>query len=104
MDLFIYPSLEKDTSPLALLSAISSGLPVAVSNIKSLKEITNLCPVVDAFDPDDRENMLSLMEKYEDESIRAVNGRKNREAGEAYFDISTHSEKMMNIFIRIVSG
>ena len=104
MDLFVYPSVEKDTSPLSLMSAISSGLPVAMQNIDSLKEITDFCPAVDVFDSGDRENLFSLMEKYEDESIRAVNGRKNREAGEVYFDISTHSEKMMNIFIRIVSG
>ena len=104
MDLFLYPSIEKDTSPLALLSAISSGLPVAVTNIKSLKEITDLCPDLDVFDPDDRGKLFSLMEKYVDKSIRDVNGRKNREAGKMYFDIVIHSEKMMNIFNLTLSG
>jgi glycosyltransferase involved in cell wall biosynthesis len=104
MDIFIYPSLEKDTSPLALLSAISSGLPVAVTNIKSLKEITDLCLALDVFDLDDRGNLFSLMEKYVDKGIRDVNGRKNREAGKMYFDIATHSEKMMNIFNLTISG
>jgi glycosyltransferase involved in cell wall biosynthesis len=104
MDIFIYPSLEKDTSPLALLSAISSGLPVAVTNIKSLKEITDLCPALDVFDSDDRRNLFSLMEKYVDKSIRDVNGRKNREAGKMYFDIATHSDKMMKILNLNLSG
>jgi len=104
MDIFIYPSLEKDTSPLALLSAISSGLPVVVTNIKSLKEITDLCPALDVFDSDDRENLFSLVEKYVDKDIRDVNGRKNREAGKMYFDIVTHSEKMINIFNLTISG
>ena len=104
MDFFIYPSLEKDTSPLALLSAISSGLPVAVTDIKSLKEITDLCPVVDAFDSGDVGNLFSLMEKYVDKDIRDVNGRKNRETGKMYFDIATHSDKMMNIFNLTLSG
>ena len=104
IDFFIYPSLEKDTSPLALLSAISSGLPVAVTDIKSLKEITDLCPALDVFDSDDRRNLFSLMEKYVDKGIRDVNGRKNREAGKMYFDIATHSDKMMNIFNLTISG
>jgi glycosyltransferase involved in cell wall biosynthesis len=104
MDIFIYPSLEKDTSPLALLSAISSGLPVAVTNIKSLKEITDLCPALDVFDSDDRRNLFSLMEKYVDKGIRDVNGRKNREAGKMYFDIATHSDKMMKILNLNLSG
>jgi len=97
IDFFIYPSLEKDTSPLALLSAISSGLPVAVTNIKSLKEITDLCPALDVFDSGDRGNLFSLMEKYVDKGIRDVNGSKNREAGKMYFDIATHSDKIMKI-------
>ena len=104
IDFFIYPSLEKDTSPLVLLSAISSGLPVAVTNIKSLKEITDLCPALDVFDSDDRGNLFSLMKKYVDKGIRDVNGRKNREVGKMYFDIATHSEKMMNIFSLTISG
>ena len=103
MDLFIYPSLEKDTSPLALLSAISSGLPVAVTNIKSLKEITYLCPVVDAFDSGDKENLFSLMEKYVDKGIRDVNGRKNREAGKRNFGISFHSKNMLKCINTVLS-
>ena len=51
MDLFIYPSLEKDTSPLALLSALSSGLPVAISSIESLKEIIGNFSRIPIFNP-----------------------------------------------------
>ena len=51
MDLFVYPSLEKDTSPLALLSALSSGLPVASSSIKSLQEIIDKVPSILLFNP-----------------------------------------------------
>jgi len=104
MDLFVYPSVEKDTSPLSLMSAISSGLPVAMQNIDSLKEITDFCPAVDVFDLGNKENLFSLLNKYVDKGIRDVNGRKNREAGKMYFDIATHSEKMMNIFNLTLSG
>jgi glycosyltransferase involved in cell wall biosynthesis len=102
MDFFVFPSKEKDTSPLALLSAISAGLPVAISNIGSLIEIIELCPFVDVFEHRNWEELVSLMEKYENEEIRKVNGIKNREAGKQYFDISSHSEKMLSIFKKLL--
>ena len=39
LDFFIYSPIEKDTSPLALISALASGLPVSFSDIDSLKEM-----------------------------------------------------------------
>jgi len=104
MDIFIYPSLEKDTSPLALLSAISAGLPAIVSNITSLEEVVELCSAVDVFDLTNRDELLSLIAKYEDEDIRIKNGKKNRETGKMYFDIATHSDKMMKILNLNLSG
>jgi glycosyltransferase involved in cell wall biosynthesis len=104
MDIFIYPSLEKDTSPLALLSAISAGLPAIVSDIKCLEEVIDLCSAVDVFDLRNWEELLSLIVKYEDENFRIKNGKKNWEAGKMYFDIGIHSKKMMNIFDLTLSG
>jgi glycosyltransferase involved in cell wall biosynthesis len=95
MDLFIYPSVEKDTSPLALLSALSAGLPIGVSNIPSLSEITNLCPAVDIFNPKSMEEIILLMKKYEDPKLRRKRGEINRKSGVNYFDISNHSLNMV---------
>ena len=95
MDLFVYPSLEKDTSPLALLSALSAGLPVGVSNIYSLSEITNLCPAVDIFNPKSLEEIILLLKKYEDPKLRRKCGEINRKSGVNYFDISNHSLNMV---------
>ena len=95
MDLFVHPSLEKDTSPLALLSALSAGLPVGVSNISSLSEITNLCPAVDIFNPKSLEEIILLMKKYEDPKLRKKRGEINRKSGVNYFDISNHSLNMV---------
>jgi len=103
MDLFIYPSLEKDTSPLALLSAISSGLPVIVSDIKCLEEIIELCSAVDVFDLRNRVGLLSLMAKYEDKDIRDENGNKNRVAGMNNFDISFHTKNILKCFNTVLS-
>jgi glycosyltransferase involved in cell wall biosynthesis len=39
MDLFAYPALEKDTSPLSLLSAMACGLPVVAFDIPGVHEV-----------------------------------------------------------------
>ena len=97
MDLFLYPSLEKDTSPLALISAISSGLPVGVSNINSLTEIVDKCNNIDTFNPKKLDEMSALMKKYENDEIRKKIGLLNREAGKNNFDISIHGQKFQQI-------
>jgi glycosyltransferase involved in cell wall biosynthesis len=97
MDLFLYPSLEKDTSPLALLSAISSGLPIGVSNINSMIEIVDKCDDIDIFNPKNLDEMSTLMKKYENDEIRKKSGMLNRDAGIKYFDISIHGQKFQQI-------
>ena len=103
MDIFIYPSLEKDTSPLALLSAISAGLPAIVSNIKCLEEVIELCSAVDVFDLGNSEELLSLIVKYEDGDIRIKNGKKNWEAGKRNFGISFHTANMLKCLNTVLS-
>lgn len=49
LDLFVYPSVEKDTAPLALLSALMSGKPVLMSDISSLDEIRLMIPEIETF-------------------------------------------------------
>ena len=98
IDLFIYPSLEKDTSPLALLSAISSGLPVAISLIESLEELVKNNNAIDRFDPKDTKSFLSIFKKYEDRELRLKKGIKNRLYGKKYFDIASHTKSMKEVF------
>lgn len=98
MDLFIYPSLEKDTSPLSLLSAISSGLPVAISSIESLEELVKNNNAIDRFDPRDTNSLLSIFKKYEDKELRLKKGIKNRSYGKKYFDIACHTKNMKEVF------
>ena len=97
MDLFLYPSIEKDTSPLALISAISSGLPIGVSNINSLTEVVDKCNDIDIFNPKNLDEINALMKKYENEEIRKKVGILNREAGKNNFDISIHGQQMQRI-------
>ena len=97
MDLFLYPSMNKDTSPLSLLSAISSGLPVGMSNIKSLSEIMDVCPGIDVFNPNNLNEIVNIMDKYKNVDSRDKNGKLNQVSGKNHFDISIHGKKMEQI-------
>ena len=97
MDLFLYPSMNKDTSPLSLLSAISSGLPVGMSNIASLSEITDVCPGIDVFNPNNLNEIVNIMDKYKNVDSRDKNGKLNQVSGKNHFDISIHGKKMEQI-------
>ena len=98
MDFFVYPSIEKDTSPLALLSALCSGLPVAMSQIDSLKDVVSNCPSIDLFNVDDNDNLVRLMEKYENPILRNKNGIKNKKYAKYNFNISNHTKHITKIF------
>ena len=93
MDLFIYPSLEKDTSPLALLSALSAALPVAISQINSLDDVVSHCPSIDLFHLEDNGTLVRLMQKYENLELRVQKGMKNQEFAASNFDILIHTQK-----------
>ena len=101
MDLFIYPSLEKDTSPLALLSALSAGLPVAMAQIDSLEDVASHCPSIDLFHISDNEYLVNLMKKYEDPILRDKKGNKNKNYANRYFDIATHTQQITKILTKI---
>jgi len=101
IDLFIYPSLEKDTSPLALISALSAGLPVAMTQIDSLKDVASYCPSIDLFHISDNEYLVKLIKKYEDPILRDKKGNKNKNYANRYFDIVKHCQQITKILIKI---
>ncbi len=94
IDVFVYPSIKKDTSPLALLSAICFGLPVIVSNIRSLKEILDICPSIDSFSIKNKNKLILLLKKHEDPITRKETGNNNKIFGQEHFDIVKHANQM----------
>jgi len=99
MDLLIYPSIEKDTSPLALLSAMVSGVPVAFSNINSLNEISEIIPDMLSFNPLDPNEITEIISYFEDSSIRQKYGKIIQKNSVEHFSIKSHTEKLVKILI-----
>tara|TARA_B100002052_G_C15776723_1_gene549587 strand:- start:33 stop:1028 length:996 start_codon:yes stop_codon:yes gene_type:complete len=97
MDLFVYPSLEKDTSPLVLLSALSSGLPVAASSIESLQEIIEKVPAIPLFNPLNKSHLINIYQKYEANHLRAKTSKTIRLEYQNHFNMNIHTQKMMEV-------
>jgi len=97
MDLFIYPSLEKDTSPLSLLSALSSGLPTAVSSIESLREINEKIPAISLFDPSNQSDITNIFQKFEVKHLRAKTGKSINLEFANQFSIKLNTLKIMEV-------
>jgi hypothetical protein len=85
-----------------LIGAIASGLPVAVSNIESLHEITLLCPEIDRFDPRSKDEIIFIIKKYEKIEIRLSIGIQNEKSGKVHFDINAHAVKISQIFNKLL--
>ena len=95
LDFFIYTPIEKDTSPLALISALASGLPVSFSDIDSLKELKKIFPNAKTFNPKKLGQIISLMKYYNHEKVRNEDGSFNLKNAENFFNISLHTSKML---------
>lgn len=95
LDHFIYTPIEKDTSPLALISALASGLPVSFSDIDSLKELKIFFLNARTFNPKKINQIISLMKYYKDEKVRNKDGSLNLKNAKENFNITLHTSKMM---------
>jgi len=100
MDIFAYPSVEKDTSPLALLSALACGLPVVAFDIDGVKEVLGetglLVPVRD-------ENKMSeaLEKLIEDTSLRKRMGVLSRKKALQEFSLEQYVKSMEKVFLQV---
>jgi glycosyltransferase involved in cell wall biosynthesis len=97
MDIFAYPSVEKDTSPLALLSALACGLPVAAFDIDGVREVLGdtgiLTPVRDEHGlAEELEKLLG------DPALRKNMGGQSRETAVKRFSLEAYVKGMETVF------
>ncbi|MFV9507621.1 MAG: glycosyltransferase family 4 protein [Oscillochloridaceae bacterium umkhey_bin13] len=95
LDLYVHPSLRKDTAPLALLSALSTGLPTIISAVPGMLEVVE--PGVSALttpsgDSQVLAEQLSLLLSQPELGKRL--GQAARTSAVARFSISVHTTQM----------
>jgi glycosyltransferase involved in cell wall biosynthesis len=99
MDVFVHTATEKDTSPLALLSAMASGLPVVAFDIEGVREVIR----------DGSEGLLvaraqtnplaeALLQGARDARLRERLGAASRRRAEETFSLRRHCELMERVF------
>ena len=103
MDIFAYPSIEKDTSPLALLSAMASGLPVVAFDIPGVREVVDGAGLLV---PNRQTNALSggLLELLSDVELRCALSTRSRDHAVEHLNLEKHVERMSAVFENTVSG
>lgn len=102
MDIFAYPSVEKDTSPLSLLSAMACGLPVIAFGIDGVCEVLGdaglLVPVGSA------SGMASaLTNLLQNPGLRRELGERARRKVLADFCLESHLANMQKVFEQYAS-
>lgn len=101
IDTFIYPSTEKDTSPLALISALAAGLPAGVSNINGLKEMVENNEGVVLFENRNTTQMVEIIRKFQSAAARKKASSINRSWAQEHFSLGAYVTKMKQILIQV---
>ena len=100
MDVFAFTSVEKDTSPLTLLSAMSCGLPVVAFDIEGVREV--LPPGEQLLAPVGQVDLLarSIQQLLSDIALRRQLGASARRRAESEFRIERHVSRMQKAFLK----
>jgi glycosyltransferase involved in cell wall biosynthesis len=99
MDVFAFTSVEKDTSPLALLSAMACGLPIVAFDIAGARELMAgndqflLVPVADV-----AELSSALSSVIADDDLRSCLAAAARKQAVAQFDVEIYSHRIEQVF------
>jgi glycosyltransferase involved in cell wall biosynthesis len=104
-DVFAFTSIEKDTSPLALLSAMSCGLPIVAFDIAGVRELMAsedqflLVPVEDI-------GALgrALSEVLSDQSLRQRLGASARKQATTEFNLDKYTDRIEQVFRVALQG
>jgi glycosyltransferase involved in cell wall biosynthesis len=99
MDVFAFTSIEKDTSPLALLSAMSCGLPIVAFDIAGVRELMKsedqfrVVPLTDI-----AALGRALSEILSDQSLRQRLGAAAREQALTEFNLDKYTDRIEQVF------
>jgi glycosyltransferase involved in cell wall biosynthesis len=104
MDVFAYTSVEKDTSPLALLSAMSSGLPIVAFDIEGVTELVEddetflLTPAARAAALAQALRLLVT-----DEQLRLLLAQNARRAAQTKFNLEQYVNRVERVLLNACS-
>jgi glycosyltransferase involved in cell wall biosynthesis len=100
MDVFAFTSVEKDTSPLTLLSALSSGRPVVAFDIEGVQEL--LPPHEQVLVPVGQVNVLahSIINLLSDAALRQRLAVSARRLAETEFGIDKYVARVESAFLK----
>jgi glycosyltransferase involved in cell wall biosynthesis len=105
MDVFAFTSIEKDTSPLALLSAMSTGLPIVAFDIDGARE---LMASADQFLLTPVKNVTALagalLRVVEDASLRQALGDAARKQALSEFSLERYRNRIEHVFTETLAG
>jgi glycosyltransferase involved in cell wall biosynthesis len=98
MDVFAFTSQEKDTSPLALLSAMSCGLPIVAFDIEGVKELVNHDDFLLLVPVGDKIELASALEKLiGDPQLRSRLAHSARRAVMSRFSVSQYATRVQTV-------
>lgn len=105
LDIFAYPSVKKDTSPLSVVSAMASGKPILSSDVGGVAEL--FTPDVDGIiTPVSDVNALAaaLRRLLDDADLRASLGRAARQKAERTLSLPAYARACEAVFTRVLGG
>ena len=104
LNIYVHPSLRKDTAPLALLSAMATGLPIIISAVPGMLEVVE--PGRDAlvFSPEDPRLLAGeICKLLEDKGLRVELGGAARLAAVSRFSLETYTKTMLTVFETVLA-
>jgi glycosyltransferase involved in cell wall biosynthesis len=102
MDIFAFTSIEKDTSPLALLSAFSSGLPIVAFDIEGVRELIDKDDQLLRVPVDDSPQLAETLTRLiADTELRVRMGRAVRELADRKYSLTSYVGGMEAVLSKI---
>jgi glycosyltransferase involved in cell wall biosynthesis len=102
MDVFAFTSVEKDTSPLTLLSAMASGLPIVAFAIEGVRELVDEGEQLLLVPPREADALAeSLLTLLSDPELRHRLGASARRQAEAKFSLERHVTSIEEVFLNL---